>query len=54
MVDIAGPELSPEDVEVLQHPLVGSVLLEIADLEEVVPKRRRADGHGLWPIPTFW
>jgi beta-N-acetylhexosaminidase len=27
MVDIAGTELSPEDVEVLQHPLVGSVLL---------------------------
>ena len=27
MVDIAGTELSPEDVEVLSHPLVGSVLL---------------------------
>jgi len=27
MVDIAGTELSPEDVEVLRHPLVGSVLL---------------------------
>ncbi|MDP9012506.1 MAG: beta-N-acetylhexosaminidase [Pseudomonadota bacterium] len=27
MVDIAGTELSPEDVEVLDHPLVGSVLL---------------------------
>jgi beta-N-acetylhexosaminidase len=27
MVDIAGTELSPEDVQVLQHPLVGSVIL---------------------------
>lgn len=27
MVDIAGTELSPDDVEVLGHPLVGSVLL---------------------------
>ena len=27
MVDIAGAELSPEDAEVLRHPLVGSVLL---------------------------
>jgi beta-N-acetylhexosaminidase len=27
MVDIAGTELSPEDVEVLSHPLIGSVLL---------------------------
>jgi len=27
MIDVAGSELSPEDVEVLQHPLVGSVLL---------------------------
>jgi len=27
MVDIAGPELTPEDVDVLSHPLVGSVLL---------------------------
>ena len=27
MVDIIGTELSPEDVEVLRHPLVGSVLL---------------------------
>ncbi len=27
MVDIAGPELSPEDRQVLGHPLVGSVLL---------------------------
>jgi beta-N-acetylhexosaminidase len=27
MVDIAGTELTPEDVEVLRHPLVGSVLL---------------------------
>ena len=27
MVDIAGAELSPEDIEVLRHPLVGSVLL---------------------------
>jgi len=27
MVDIAGSELTPEDIEVLEHPLVGSVLL---------------------------
>jgi beta-N-acetylhexosaminidase len=27
MVDIAGSELSPEDLDVLRHPLVGSVLL---------------------------
>jgi beta-N-acetylhexosaminidase len=27
MVDIAATELSPEDVEILKHPLVGSVLL---------------------------
>jgi beta-N-acetylhexosaminidase len=27
MVDIAGTELSPEDLDVLKHPLVGSVLL---------------------------
>ena len=27
MVDIPGTELSPEDVDVLRHPLVGSVLL---------------------------
>jgi len=27
MVDIAGSELTPEDIEVLGHPLVGSVLL---------------------------
>jgi beta-N-acetylhexosaminidase len=27
MVDVAGTELSPEDVDVLGHPLVGSVLL---------------------------
>jgi beta-N-acetylhexosaminidase len=27
MIDVAGTELSPEDLEVLQHPLVGSVLL---------------------------
>ena len=27
MVDIAGAELCPEDIEVLSHPLVGSVLL---------------------------
>ncbi len=27
MVDIAGTELSPEDIDVLMHPLVGSVLL---------------------------
>jgi beta-N-acetylhexosaminidase len=27
MVDVAGLELSPEDVDVLRHPLVGSVLL---------------------------
>ena len=27
MVDISGTELSPEDVDVLRHPLVGSVLL---------------------------
>ncbi len=27
MVDIAGTELSPEDIDVLSHPLVGSVLL---------------------------
>ena len=27
MVDIAGTELSAEDVRVLSHPLVGSVLL---------------------------
>jgi beta-N-acetylhexosaminidase len=27
MVDVAGPELTAEDVEVLGHPLVGSVLL---------------------------
>jgi len=27
MVDIAGTELSSEDLAVLQHPLVGSVLL---------------------------
>jgi beta-N-acetylhexosaminidase len=27
MVDLAGPELSAEDLEVLAHPLVGSVLL---------------------------
>ena len=27
MVDISGTELSPEDVDVLGHPLVGSVLL---------------------------
>ena len=27
MVDIAGTELAPEDIEVLRHPLVGSVVL---------------------------
>ena len=27
MVDVAGTELTPEDLEVLAHPLVGSVLL---------------------------
>jgi beta-N-acetylhexosaminidase len=27
MVDVAGTELTPEDVEVLRHPLVGSVIL---------------------------
>jgi beta-N-acetylhexosaminidase len=27
MVDIAGTELTPEDIEVLSHPLVGSVIL---------------------------
>jgi len=27
MVDVAGPELSPEDADVLRHPLVGSVIL---------------------------
>jgi beta-N-acetylhexosaminidase len=27
MVDIAGTELTPDDIEVLEHPLVGSVLL---------------------------
>src|SRR5258708_35596268 len=27
MIDISGTELSPEDVDVLGHPLVGSVLL---------------------------
>lgn len=27
MVDIAGPELSPDDLDVLHHPLVGSVIL---------------------------
>jgi len=27
MVDIAGAELTPEDTEVLSHPLVGSVIL---------------------------
>ena len=27
MVDIAGTELTPEDREVLRHPLVGSVIL---------------------------
>ena len=27
MVDVAGTDLSPEDIEVLSHPLVGSVLL---------------------------
>jgi beta-N-acetylhexosaminidase len=27
MVDIAGTELTPEDIRVLSHPLVGSVIL---------------------------
>ena len=27
MVDIAGTELTPEDIRVLKHPLVGSVIL---------------------------
>ncbi len=27
MVDIAGTELTPEDIRVLTHPLVGSVIL---------------------------
>ena len=27
MVDIAGTELTPDDIQVLSHPLVGSVIL---------------------------
>ncbi len=46
MIDIAGTELSAEDLEVLRHPLVGSVILFSPEL----PRSRATHGaHGLHP-----
>ena len=54
MVDIAGTALSPEDQEVLRHPLVGGVILftrnyaDLAQLETLVESI-----HGLRQPPLL-
>ena len=43
MIDIGGTELTPEDVRVLSHPLVGSVILFSRNYRDVAQLRALTD-----------
>ena len=45
MIDIAGTELTPEDVQVLSHPLVGSVILFSRNYRDVAQVSSSDRGH---------
>ncbi len=45
MVDIAGTELTPDDVQVLSHPLVGSVILFTRNYRDVAQVAGADRGH---------